>query len=264
MESHGFTPMKQVSNEISSTGKEVSINKLPFKDIHLLLIIFMLILVEKFFRRNNYSLSLDINNFIRSPETKEILSAVIPYLDDYEQQNVYTLLGLLEAVDTIYGVADGTYQDIKIATTPVPFRSESERIIGILNAVKPYIAEPSQELVDTIVKAQTMSSKLARNMRVYKSKRLSGESPLENLDTFYEILDILRPIIPEEKLEPIDRITTMAKLFEASPLKEQIFSKDSKPELEKSDEAPASKNDNSLETIAKVINLFSQMAGDNA
>lgn len=263
MEDHGFTPMQQVSVDASAEKKESNLKRLPFRDFRLLIIIFVLILVEQIFRKNNYLLSLDLNKFIKSSETKEILSAVIPYLDEDEQKNVYTLLGLLEALDTIYGVADGTYQELKVSSTPILFRSEKERIVGILSAVKPYISEPSKELVDNIVKAQSMSSQLARNMRVYKSKRLSGESLLENLDTVYDTLEILQPIIPHDKYEQIDKAVGMAKLLETSVLKDQISPKEHTPKTDTTEDVPATNQDDNLETIMKMINLFSQMSGNS-
>ena len=91
--------------------------------------------------------------------------------------------------------------------------------MGILKAIKPYVPEPSRELVNNIAKAQTMSSQLARNIRVYKSKRLSGQNLLDSLDPIYDSFDTLRPIIPPKQYEQIDRIVSMAKLFESSELK---------------------------------------------
>lgn len=263
MEYHGFTPMQEVPVDVSAETKESNLKRLPFRDFRLLIVIFVLILVEQIFRKSSYSFSLDLNKFIKSSETKEILSAVIPYLDEDEQKNVYTLLGLLEALDTIYGVADGTYQEVKVSSTPILFRSEKERVVGILSAVKPYISEPSKELVDNIVKAQSMSSKLARNMRVYKSKRLSGESLLENLDTVYDTLEILQPIISPDKYDQIDKMVGMAKLLETSILKEQMSLKEDTLKTETTQDVPATKQDDSLETIMKMINLFSQMSGNS-
>lgn len=251
-----ITPMEEVSVDMAPKIKKSNLQRLPSRDFRLLTIIFILIIVEKIFKKNNYSFSLDLNKLIRSSESKEILSAVIPYLDEYEQKNVYTVLGLLEALDTIYNVADGTYQEVKISNNPILFSSEKERVVGILNAVKPYISQPSKELVDNIAQAQSMSSQLARNIRVYKSKRLSGESILENLDTVYDTLEILQPIIPHDKYEQIDKAVGMARLLETN------MSRESLPSKREDTEQDDIKQDDTLETLMKMINVFSQIANN--
>lgn len=236
---------------------------MPYKDLKILTIVFSLILIGQLLRKNKYSFSLDLNKIIKNSECREILSTIIPYLDIDEQQNVYTILGLLEALDIIYGVADGTYQELRISNT-ILFNSEKERIAGILKAIKPYISESSKELVENISKAQTMSSQLARNISIYKSKKLSGQSLIDNLEPIYESLNILRPIIPPKEYEQIDKIITMIKLFGSPELKKIIPSYEKEIKDNSIDsktiqtDIPSKETDETLETFMKIINLFSQ------
>src|SRR5699024_1269869 len=132
-------PRKHVKSEFTPKKTKSNLQRLPNKNFKLLIVIFGLILLKHFFEKESSSSSLDLNKFIKSSETKEILSAIIPYLDGNEQQNVYTVLGLLEALNTLYGIADGTYQKVQISNAPVLFKSDKERGIGILEVVKPYI-----------------------------------------------------------------------------------------------------------------------------
>ncbi len=265
----GSVPKQEIPVDVKPKKIKSNLQRLPYRDFKILTTVFIFILIAQLLKKNKYPFSLDLNKIIKNPASRELLSAIIPYLDIEEQQNVYTILGLLEALDTIYGVADGTYQDVKISNTPILFDSEKERIVGILKAIKPYVPEPSRELVNNIAKAQTMSSQLARNIRVYKSKRLSGQNLLDSLDPIYDSFDTLRPIIPPKQYEQIDRIVSMAKLFESSELKNYIPSdeksvgdgavdmKTTTDQDPKMNTSPK-KTDDTIETLMKVINLFNQ------
>ncbi len=271
-----FVPKQEIPTDITPKIIKGNLQRLPHRDFKLLIIILILILLGQVFRKKKYSFSLDFNRLIRSSESREILTAIIPYLDTDEQQNVYTILGLLEALDIIYGVADGTYQEVKISNTPILFSSEKERVVGILKAVKPYVSEPSKELVDNVIKAQTMSSQLARNIRIYRSKRLSGQSLLDSLDPIYDTLEALRPIIPSDQYEQIDKIVGLSKLFEAGDLKSPMPDKKNYSEIDNvensitdsqdeditiddnpTDNIPAKRQEDAMEALIKMINLFS-------
>lgn len=258
-----FAPKQEINLDIQPKKIKGNLQRLPYKDLKILTIVFSLILIGQLLRKNKYSFSLDLNKIIKNSECREILSTIIPYLDIDEQQNVYPILGLLEALDIIYGVADGTYQELRISNT-ILFNSEKERIAGILKAIKPYISESSKELVENISKAQTMSSQLARNISIYKSKKLSGQSLIDNLEPIYESLNILRPIIPPKEYEQIDKIITMIKLFGSPELKKIIPSYEKEIKDNSIDsktiqtDIPSKETDETLETFMKIINLFSQ------
>ncbi|NMA94589.1 MAG: hypothetical protein GX974_00940 [Clostridiales bacterium] len=259
MEVHSFTPMKQVKAHIEPKIEGVSQRRLSSIDLRPVLVIVLLLFLGKNFKRDKYTLTVNLEGFIKGFKTfkaKEALAAITPYLDEYEQRNIYAILGLLESISTIYGVADGTYQETKISSTPILFRSEKERMVGILNAIKPYISEPSRELVESITMAQSMSSKLAQNMRVYKSKRLSGESLLENLDTIFETVSILEPIIPSDIGKQLTKTMSVVRLLDAGAQgrESSIAAKD-----ESSDK---DEKENNTEDIARLIELFSQVTND--
>ena len=48
-----------------------------------------------------------------------MLTAVSPYLDTPEQEAVYSILGVLEAIYILKGVSDGSYQVYRMQQTPV-------------------------------------------------------------------------------------------------------------------------------------------------
>jgi hypothetical protein len=135
---------------------------------------------------------------------KEFMKSVKPYLNKKEQYYVEMFTKMAEIVELQKELFSLSEEEIKTEEEKEPDK------IGILNAIKPYISEDKQEIIDKFLKFHEALKNLHE-----KIDKFSKEGKKTNpFDRIVEIYEAIRPLIPEEKVEETDKLARNIKLLE--------------------------------------------------
>lgn len=258
-------------NEPSSYTKAqlLPIDTLSNEQIHIIRLILFFVLLRMLIQQNKeagvdvskFSLDIVVKDIIGSPSAAEILDAIAPYFDGPQQKNIYTFLGMLEAQNVIKGLTDGSYQRYRMLNGPLIL--EDNKTLGMLKAVKPFIREEQQPFIDSIIKAQTVSDRLAKNIEVYQKNKILEDTAYNPLDTVQELVKVFLPIIPDQEQKRVDKLITMINLMQSMDMEES--DEENVPDNDKLDDDTLSNQDepqddsnDMMEIIAKMAQILSQ------
>lgn len=149
------------------------------------------------------------------PQSIQMLKSIGPYLDEREQNIVYTAAGIMEAAQLIRDIASHTYHHKnKAALLHVP-SSPAARRIEALKAIKPYIAKENRKQLDRFLNFYEGVRKVQSNLSLYKDKKgISDEQGAAPLKKAGEFLELIHPVLPDEQRQRIDRVMQMIKMVE--------------------------------------------------
>lgn len=135
---------------------------------------------------------------------KELMKSVKPYLNKRDQYYVEMFTKMAEIVEIQKELFSLSEEEVKAEEEKEPDK------IGILKAVKPYISEDKQAIVDKFLKFHEALKNLQE-----KIEKFSKEEKKANVfGKLVEIYEAIRPLIPEEKVEETDKLARNIKLLE--------------------------------------------------
>jgi hypothetical protein len=169
-------------------------------------------------------------NIVDNPQSIQMLRTIGPYLEDAEQDAVYTVAGVLEAVSTFRGVMTHTYHDRYRNTILHVPKSPAAKRLEIMKAMKPYIPESSRSQLDQAIGVYNTIDQLNRNIDIYRNNRLlAAERKPTTLETLVDLYNVMRPALPLEYKEKGDKAVQVFKMMEAAGAAEKM-SRSSKKE----------------------------------
>ena len=222
------------------------------------------------------SMEFAFENPLDNPKNIEMLHAICPYLEEQQQDAVYTITGILDALSSIRSTLNHTYPQ-KIWNSAVNVPSDPDaRKIELMKAIKPYVDPDNQRKLDQIMGTYHTVDQLNRNIRNYQNRQsIAGVQNTSPTESFGEILDIIRPILPQEfgdKADQLLQILKIAQTMESTKKesqKEEAGEEDTQNREKQKDaentmmQAPPSteltdKQNESMEMMVRMAQLLSQ------
>lgn len=165
-----------------------------------------------------------LGGFMEHPNIMGLLNDISPYLNEREQDGVFTILGMMDAYNIIKGIRNRTYhQQKKAVVSSAAFKNPKTKKIGILNAVKPYLPKPDNEMLEKMVQIYEASDKVMQNIQIIRNNRnLSENQDQKGTENITEMLKAFKPIFPPEhqtKLDSISKVLTMAEVMNLMDMK---------------------------------------------
>lgn len=165
-----------------------------------------------------HNLRNSISQTVYNPETINMLTAISPYLDVPEQEGIYTIVGILEALQILKGLREGSYQAQRMQQIPVLKLENENKSLGIIKALKDYLPETRRPTIDRAIQLSESIKKLSNNLKIYKNNLKIAEKRKPNLiEDLGEIMRVIKPIIPEEqqtKLEKFQKLIQVAQIMD--------------------------------------------------
>ncbi len=173
--------------------------------------------------------SRSLNDIFRSIEKTvfdyeifDMLTAVSPYLDTPEQEAVYSILGVLEAIYILKGVSDGSYQVYRMQQTPV-ITQHDDKGLGIVKALMNYIPEKNRPAVDKTVQIYESLERLSDKYKTYSNTLDHPDrhklTPIEQMS---EIINIIKPVVPQEQQNRIDKLQKVLQIAQVMDIDEMM------------------------------------------
>lgn len=173
-------------------------------------------------------------NVLDNPQSIQMLRSIGPYLETKEQDAVYTVAGIIEAISTFHGVMNHTYQNkhqnmiMHVPSDPVA------KNIEIMKVVKPYIPQSNRKMLSRVIGIYDTAEQLNRNIDIYRNNRsLAGDRKVNTMESIGEIVKVIRPALPKEHREKADKAIQMLKMADVIGTADKI-SRDVKKEKEAS------------------------------
>ncbi len=152
-------------------------------------------------------------NLLDNPKNVEMLHAICPFLEEQQQDAVYTITGILDALSSIRSALNHTYpQKIWNSAVYVPSDPDARRI-ELMKAIKPYVEPNNQRKLDQIIGTCHTVDQLNRSVLDYQNRQsMTDGQKTSPTESFGEILGILRPILPQEFGEKADQLMQILKI----------------------------------------------------
>ncbi|AIS51757.1 hypothetical protein TKV_c05600 [Thermoanaerobacter kivui] len=174
---------------------------------------------------------------------KDFVGSIKPYLNKRDQYYVDIFSKIAEIVEIQKNLMNLSEEEITAMD-----KAEIDKI-GILKAIKPYIAEDKKVVVDKFLKFHEALKNLQQKMEKY-----SKEEGKDNIfDKIVDIYEAIKPIIPEDKMETADKLAKNIKLLEVLNKAEGIMNS-MKEEKEQNQQITRSMPDET-EEAAEVVKL---------
>lgn len=160
---------------------------------------------------------------VYNPETINMLMAVSPYLDVPEQEGIYTIVGILEAIQILNGLREGSYQAQRMQQIPVMGLENENRSFGIVKALKDYMPDSSRPLIDRAIQIHESLEKLSNNIKIYRNNlKIAGSRNPNPLEDLGEMVKLIKPIIPDEQQAKLERLQKIIQVAQIMDLDEMI------------------------------------------
>ncbi|HHY83099.1 MAG TPA: hypothetical protein GX505_10550 [Clostridiales bacterium] len=211
--------------------------------------------------------------WFNDPRSLDMLLSLGPYLDEKEQDVVYTAAGVLEAFHTINDVINHTYHNRhKAAVMQVP-SDPVFRKIEAMKAIKPHIKPDSRKHLDQVVNLYESMHKMQKNIAIYRNNRtLAAGEKMSSIESVNEILKVIKPILPREQRERAEKAAQLLKMVEAVSTAEKLNREATNGKTNKrsdnNDSVNIAKSDNTAgsdeqnDKIQKMMDSLSPMLSD--
>lgn len=197
----------------------------------------------------------------KSPEFKDAISEITPFLDLGVQHILYTTMGIIDILSATKNLSDGSFQKQHMK---IPFAGETKiGIRPIVKAIKRLKADVNGQVLDNAILSYEISDKLFSLMR----KENRGGNPTSfAANLLDDLLGVLKPLIPQKHFSNIGKFTKLIKIAQAINATDEIMansdahSTDSDSKRENPDRNPSeteNPNVGSLDMIAKLVSLLS-------
>ena len=208
-------------------------------------------------------------SLLDNPKSIEMLHAICPFLEEQQQDAVYPITGILDALSSIRSILSHTRpQKSWNSAVYVPSDPDAKKI-ELMKAMKPYVDPDNQRKLDQIIGTYNTVDQLNQNIRDYQNRHsmTSGQNtaPAESLG---EILSIIRPILPQEfgeKAGQLMQILKIAQTMESAnkeTKKEEKEKEDTTNGKQQTDVPPSApmndKQKESMEMMLRMAQLLAQ------
>lgn len=165
-----------------------------------------------------------ISQAIYNPETINMLMAASPYLDVPEQEGLYTIIGILEAIQILNGIREGSYQAQRMQQIPVLGLENENRNLGIIKALKDYMPESSRSFIDSAIQLHESIEKLINNIKIYRNNlKIAGNRKPNPIEDLGEIIKVIKPVLPDEQQSKLERLQKVIQIAQVMDLDERII-----------------------------------------
>jgi hypothetical protein len=211
-----------------------------------------------------------VANVLDNPNSTQMLLAIGPYLEDNEQDAVYTITGILEAANILRDVMNHSYHDRNRSMILSVPSSPAARRLELMKSIRPYIPQHNRKNIDAIIGIYDTVYKLNRNYKIYQNNRtLSEDKKVTPIDSIGEILNVVSPVLPQEHRAKAEKVMQVLKMAEIVGSTTNTTRKNDKNEHATKAEMRTNKSDgssekqtNANEQIQKVMDSFLPMMND--
>jgi len=148
-------------------------------------------------------------------KSKDFAGSIKPYLNKKEQYYVDMFTKIAEITEIQKNLMSVSEEDIESMD-----EKEIDHI-GILKAVKPYMADDKKEIIDKFLKFYEAVTNVHEKMDKYTMDQYKNASIFDKIADLY---DAIQPVIPEEKKDVAEKVVKNIKLLEALNKAEGIMS----------------------------------------
>lgn len=154
--------------------------------------------------------TLDIFQIIE--KGKNFMGSVKPYLNRREQYYIDIFTKIAEILEC-------HRQLVEYQNDGTEVQEDNFDQVGILKAVKPYMKEDKQVIIDKFIKLYEGIQNLNEKMKKYEME----ENKNNVIDKILDIFEALKPVIPDDKQDMAEKIIKNIKLVEALNKAESIM-----------------------------------------
>nr|PZN11884.1 MAG: hypothetical protein DIU64_01400 [Caldicoprobacter oshimai] len=180
--------------------------------------------------KGRFSINLwnSISQAVYNPETINMLMAVSPYLDVPEQEGIYTIIGILEAIQVLKGLREGSYQAQRMQQIPVLGLENENKGLGIIKALRDYMPENSRPTIDRAIQIHESIEKLSNNIKIYRNNlKIAGNRKPNPIEELGEIIKVVKSIIPDEQQSKLNKLQKLIQVAQVMDLDEVIKNRNS-------------------------------------
>lgn len=171
-------------------------------------------------KKNDEKNDLDIFEIIE--KSKNFMGSVKPYLHRKEQYYIDIFTKIAEILEC--------HKQLMEFNQEAEMQEDDFDQIGMLKAVKPYMKEDKQIIIDKFIKLHEGIQNLNEKMKKYE---VEGDKN-NIIDKILDIFEAIKPVIPDDKKDMAEKIIKNIKLVEALNKAESIMnSKNSESRREK-------------------------------
>ncbi len=209
-------------------------------------------------------------NELRKPQVIEMLKAIGPYLEDNQQDAIYTAAGVMEAMHMVRDVMNHTYQNLQRTTIMNVPSNPRARKVEAIKAIKPYIASDNRRQLDQALDFYEGADRVRQNLMTFQNNQVLREgrktSPLELAS---DILNVIRPVLSREQKEQTEKAQQIIKMIEVMGAVNKGSQKGKKQYALKSAEGTSKENQAAKENstgssaeIEKIMDSFAPMLNE--
>lgn len=140
---------------------------------------------------------------------KEFMKDIKPYVNKKEQYYIDIFSKMAEVIESHRQLIEYQNQDVH------GLAEDKVDQIGILRAIKPYLKDDKQIIIDKFIKLhegiQNINEKMEKFEKAGNKKRDMGSM----IDRLLDIFEAIKPIIPDDKQDMAEKIVKNIKLVEA-------------------------------------------------
>lgn len=184
--------------------------------------------------------TLDIFEIIE--KGKNFMGSVKPYLHRREQYYIDIFTKIAEILECHKQLIEYQNQGTEI-------QEDNFDQIGMLKAVKPYMKEDKQIIIDKFIKLHEGIQNLNEKMKKYETE----DNKNNVIDKILDIFEALKPVIPDDKQDMAEKIIKNIKLVEALNKAESIMnSKNSADKNKKEGNTESKTRSDSVDTLKNI------------
>lgn len=180
-------------------------------------------------------------NSIKKPNLVEMLYSICPYLPEKTQVPIHTFSGILQTLDTVKTIQSHTYRIQGLKTNT--FVNEKDRQIGMIQAIKPYVAK--KEKLESIEKAISSYSTMKNSISQYSQYKYDKQKK-PGIQQIIDFVSSMKQFFPNGKVQQIDRLLKIVKIANTMDLTEQVMNNKDKNIVNHSVDTPNEKAFNIL------------------
>ena len=207
---------------------------------------------------------------LREPQTVQMLKAIGPYLEDQQQDVLYTAAGVMETMHMVKDVMNHTYQNQQRATIMSVPSNPRVRKVEAVKAIRPYIPSDNRRQLNQVLNFYEGADKVHRNLKAFQNNRVLKEGQkISPLELATDILNVIRPVLPQEQRNQAEKATQIIKMIEVMGAVNKGSGKESKQyALKSGNEKPKAKalaeesSTDSSGQIEKIMDSFAPMLND--
>lgn len=160
-----------------------------------------------------------VQSIANNPKLIDMLNAICPYLSENEQIPIHTMVGLLKTLDTVRTLQSRTYRIQGLSSQSS--LSLRERQLGIIRAMKQYIEPEGKENLERFERLLSMTDQMKNSANRIKALSL-GKEQNNSSDQMAEMLNIIKPLLPEQQQQTLGKLSRIMKLVEIMDFNEGI------------------------------------------